>query len=62
MQTLTRDQAIKRIKDIYNSHSVDHLRENNQKELFDFNKRVNRQAGAIAELMAIFDIKEEELK
>lgn len=61
MQELTREQAIKRIKDIRNRKSVDHLMltpEGNQTGIFSDHRRI----GAVKELMAIFDITVEELK
>jgi len=53
-QTLTREQAIKRIRDIRKGESVEHLNPYFE-QTHDFN------TGAVRELMAIFDIKEEEL-
>ena len=55
MNKLTKEDAIKRIKDIKNRISVDHL-ETKAKMHWYF-----VEYGAIAELMAIFDIKESEL-
>lgn len=55
-QALTREQAINRVMDIKGRHSVDHLTS------MDGWKSYHMSLGAINELMAIFDIKEEELK
>ena len=49
---LTREQAIKRVKDLKMMREIDHLK---------FGNDYSSIFGAIAELMAIFDIKEEEL-
>ena len=61
--TLSREQAIKRIKDIQSGISVDHL---SPDALFKGEKTmtatIRHSIGAKQELMAIFDIKEEELK
>lgn len=54
-QALTRDQAIKRIIDILGKIEVDHLCASNYHD-------DPYHSGAIKELMAIFDIKEEDLK
>lgn len=74
MENLTRDQAIKRIKDIINDKSCDHLRKWDHRVFLmsPFESRENRailsavnsgiKRGAIEELKAIFDITEEELK
>ena len=56
METLTREQAIKRIKDIRELKTVDHL------HCGRFAYSTDLRLGAELELMAIFDIKEEELK
>ena len=65
MESLTREQAIKRIRDIRNLNGVDHLNAKIVEDLLDardlFNARCNQMIGAINELRAIFDIKEEEL-
>lgn len=55
MQTLTREEAIKRIRDMSEHKSCDHL--------FNFVERDEyyMKLGAKKELMAIFDIKESEL-
>lgn len=58
MQTLTRDQAIKRIRDIINRKQVHHI---TWAEFEGCYLRNAPERGAINELMAIFDIKEEEL-
>ena len=62
MQTLTRDQAIKRIRDIDKNISCGHLKPD---ALFSGEKTmtatIRHCIGAKQELMAIFDIKEEEL-
>ena len=61
-ETLNRDQAIKRIQDIMRHNQVDHIHKlwftsmNLPPEL-----RGSARSGAANELMAIFDIKEEEL-
>jgi hypothetical protein len=55
MDTLTKDQAIKRIKDIKQGNQVDHL---SCGGVFILDHTVR---AVISELMAIFDIKEEEL-
>ncbi|MFW0776349.1 MAG: hypothetical protein ACN2B6_01335 [Rickettsiales bacterium] len=54
IETLTREQAIKRIRDIQIGEQTDHLKNNGE-------GWPDSYAGAVAELMAIFDIKEEEL-
>ena len=56
MNSLTREQAIKRIIDIRDLKSVEHLRRGR------FAHSTDLMFGAQLELMAIFDIKEEELK
>ena len=63
MKTLTREQAIKRIRDISDLKQDEHFMIRNQYDtgfqmVVDKTKRAE---GAILELMAIFDIKEEEL-
>ena len=64
MKTLTREQAIKRIYDLSHLKSCEHLTidfegaSREDRSLHDHFLRV----GAARELMAIFDIKEEELK
>lgn len=62
-ETLTRNQAIKRIRDINSGVQVDHfMDENDNGTIFELSANTTRRAnGAIAELMAIFDIKQEEL-
>lgn len=66
MKILTREQAIKRIKDIYKLSSVSHLDDLGTKEPMSnretFLAKAHQKLGAIKELMAIFHIKEEELK
>lgn len=67
MQTLTREQAIKRIRDIIELKSIDHI----EKAAALAPKTgilghhilmtTSMMVGAKLELMAIFDIKEEEL-
>ncbi len=55
---LTRDQAIKRIRDIRKGIEVDHIVNDN----IGFGHLLNScERGAVNELMAIFDIKREEL-
>ena len=62
MESLSREQAIKRIKDIDNNISCDHLKPD---ALFKGEKTmtatIRHSIGAKQELMAIFDINEEEL-
>ena len=63
MNSLTREQAIKRIKDIQQCKQVDHIYKlgmTNTALLSEFWGYAHY--GAINELRAIFDIKEEELK
>ncbi len=59
MQTLTREEAIKRIQDIFEGKGTRHITS------YATNKKmVNNsypEIGAIKELMAIFDIKESDL-
>ena len=57
MDVLTREDAIKRIRDIRKYKSVDHINNyrNDQYLLGD------SERGAINELIAIFDIKDEEI-
>lgn len=58
MNELTREEAIKRIKDIKSSVITDHITNKG----FDGDYLcTDCERGAINELMAIFDIKEEEL-
>ncbi len=59
MQTLTREEAIKRIRDIRLVRSCDHLTcvDHMDEHIYEYYIKW----GAIRELMAIFDIKEEEL-
>ena len=59
METLTREQAIKRIRDIQGNESCEHLDTYNTKLLPV--RCAHQHIGAIQELMAIFDIKEEEI-
>ena len=60
---LTREQAIKRIRDIRDSKSCGHLIDTEAKDRLDACFGSSRMSwGAELELMAIFDIKEEELK
>ena len=62
MKALTREQAIKRIRDIDNNISCDHLKPD---VLFKGEKKmtatIRHSIGAKQELMAIFDIKESDL-
>lgn len=58
-QSLPRSQAIKRILDIYGQREVDHITSDNTPSSFLLN---DCQRGAVNELMAIFDIKEDDLK
>lgn len=62
---LTRDQAIKRIRDIKKACSVNHLELVRGACLIEnrltLAQSLHRKEGAVAELMAIFDIKEEEI-
>ena len=60
MELLLRDQAIRRIKDIRECKFVRHLRPSYLGGDTDHDRCLMR-SGAIKELMAIFDIKEEEL-
>ena len=63
MKALTREQAIKRIMDIQHCKQVDHMHKvgmTNIALLPEF--RCFARYGAINELRAIFDIKDEELK
>ena len=65
MKTLTREQAIERIHDIGEVIQVDHLINHYPKPVSKGQRldgTMCMQEGAINELMAIFDIKEEELK
>jgi len=55
MKTLTREEAIKRIRDIRESKSCDHLLAAIERDEYYM------RWGAKRELMAIFDIKESEL-
>ena len=62
-EILTRDQAILRIKDIRNSLECSHLIDTEARDRLDAAFGSSRMSwGAQLELMAIFDIKEEELK
>lgn len=56
LPVLTRDQAVKRIRDIRNGIGIDHHKPNGIEPFWSMHTQ-----GAIYELMAIFDIKEEEL-
>jgi len=56
MKTLTREEAIKRIRDINDTKSVEHLIYPVKNWMLNDCER-----GAVNELMAIFDIKESEL-
>jgi hypothetical protein len=60
MESLSREQAIKRIQDIFEGKETDHITS------YVTHKKMNNISypaiGAVKELMAIFDIKEEELK
>ena len=59
MEVLTRDQAIERIRDIKKGREIHHLY--NPSESAAIGACHYAAWGAIRELMAIFDIKEEEL-
>lgn len=59
MQTLTREEAIKRIRDIRKLESVEHLKIYH--DSFEYTYPEELRIGAMLELMAIFDIKESEL-
>jgi len=59
---LTRDQAIKRVKDIRGDKSVAHLAHWSLQTAGRFRDISHRKRGATLELMEIFDITEEELK
>lgn len=62
MESLTREQAIKRIRDIKDHNQIEHIKNAmiHVDDIIDcaFNDCLR---AVIAELMAIFDIKEEEL-
>ena len=63
VNAMTREQAIERIMGVRKGLSDEHLyQEGFIGNGFDYIRmRMHRKAGAINELMAIFDIKEEEL-
>lgn len=62
---MNKKEAIKRIKDIAHFNQVDHLERDEDLNESGFNliaRRQLRMEGAVLELMAIFDIKEDDLK
>ena len=63
MKTLSREQAIKRIRDIMKDESCEHIYKLGftEERIYNYHKSF-AYYGAINELRAIFDIKEEELK
>jgi len=61
MNVLTREEAIKRIKDIRAYIGVDHLIFHTQFAMYKAQQDMAANIGAQRELMAIFDIKESDL-
>lgn len=65
MKSITREQAIKRIREIFRDENIEHLTKSNSPDMdFVATVVINEmlRIAAAKELMYIFDIKAEELK